>query len=354
MARAEGGRLAYADLLRVAAILAMVVLHIAGGWMAEVDVGSGAWRVFNVYNGLVRWCVPVFVMLSGMFLLDPKKKVGPGDLIFKYMLRVLAALLFWNFLYELFGHLLEHDRFTPALVFDSFMQAVWGKAHYHLWFLFMILGLYLITPVLRAFVRGASRGELHWFFAVTFVVACLLPTLLKLRPSATASAWLGQMQIHLVLGYVGFYVAGYYLKTYTLGRVAEVLIYVLGAGGAVATVWGNAALSARDGGQALVLYSYLSPNVVCMSVAVFVLFRYVLGLSEERSRRQRAGGLARISFGIYLVHDFFIMLLRHFGISTLSFAPALAVPALALGVFLCAALVAWPISKIPLVGKYLT
>ena len=91
-----------------------------------------------------------------------------------------------------------------------------------------------------------------------------------------------------------------------------------------------------------------------MSVAVFVLFRYVLGLSEERSRRQRAGGLARISFGVYLVHDFFIMLLRHFGVSTLSFAPALAVPALALGVFLCAALAAWPISKIPLVGKYLT
>lgn len=354
MARTEGGRLGYADLLRAAATLAVVVLHVAGGWMASVEVGSGAWQVFNVYNGLTRWCVPVFVMLSGMFLLDPKKKVGLGDLLLKYMLRVLAALLVWNFLYELAARLAGGEAFTPALLLRAFLPGVWGRAHYHLWFLFMILGLYLITPVLRAFVRGAGRGELHWFFAVTFVVASLLPTLLKLRPSATVSAWLDQMQIHLVLGYVGFYVAGYYLKTFAPGRVAELLICVLGIGGAAATVWGNAALSARDGGEALVLYSFMSPNVVCMAVAVFVLFRRVPGLSGERARSPRAGGLARISFGIYLVHDFFLMLLRRFGISTLSFTPALAVPVLALGVFLCSALAAWPLSKIPLVGKYLT
>ena len=64
MARGEGGRLVYADLLRVAATLAVVILHLSGGWISEVPVASGAWRVFNVYDGLTRWCVPVFVMLS--------------------------------------------------------------------------------------------------------------------------------------------------------------------------------------------------------------------------------------------------------------------------------------------------
>lgn len=91
-----------------------------------------------------------------------------------------------------------------------------------------------------------------------------------------------------------------------------------------------------------------------MAVAVFVLFRYVLGVSEERSRRQQISGLSSITFGIYLCHDLFIMLLRHFGISTLSFPPMISVPLLSLGIFLCASLLAWPLSKLPVLGRYLT
>ena len=87
MARGEGGRLVYADLLRVAATLAVVILLP----LRRVDLrGAGrlrAWRVFNVYDGLTRWCVPVFVMLSGMFLLDPKKSLSYRSLFFRQILR---------------------------------------------------------------------------------------------------------------------------------------------------------------------------------------------------------------------------------------------------------------------------
>ena len=47
------------------------------------------------------------------------------------------------------------------------------------------------------------------------------------------------------------------------------------------------------------------------------------------------------------------MALRQWGITTLSFAPALSVPVLTAAVFLCAFAVAWVISKIPLLGPYL-
>ena len=220
----------------------------------------------------------------------------------------------------------------------------------------MILGLYLVTPVLRAFVRGASRGDFHWFFLLAFLFASLLPTAFRLWPNAThiVKIWYDRLAVQTVLGYVGFYVAGYYLKEYTLGRLAEAVIYVLGVLGAVATVWGTRVLSLRSGGLDDTLYGYFSPNVVCFAVAVVVLFRYVLGVSDERSRRQRLGGVARIAFGVYLVHDLFLMLLRHFGVTTLSFAPVASVPVLAAGVFLCSLAVAWLISKIPFVGRWLT
>ena len=148
--------------------------------------------------------------------------------------------------------------------------------------------------------------------------------------------------------------AGYYLREFVIGRIAEAVIYVLGVLGAVVTVWGTAVLSRQAGRLVDVFYGYFSPNVCAFSVAVVVLFRYVLGVSEERSRRQRLSGVARISFGIYLVHDLFIMLLRFWGITTLTFSPVASVPILTAVVFLCSFAVAWLISKIPFVGRWLT
>ncbi len=354
MGRTIDGRLAYADLLRSIAILAVIVVHVSGAQLDTVSVSSAAWHTLNVYDALARWCVPVFVMLSGMFLLDPKRSLPLPRLLFHHILRIFVALVVWSAFYAVAAHLLDGGALTWAGVKAAWYDALLGHTHYHLWFLYMIIGLYLVTPVLRAFVRGASRGDFHWFFLLVFVFALLLPTLLRLRPSQTVSTYLFYLNIKLVLGYAGYYVAGYYLKYYTLSRPAEFLIYVVGILGAAVTLLGTSILSQQAGETVTLLYEYDSPNVAAMSVAVFVLFRYVLGVSDERSRRQRLSGVARITFGIYLVHDFFRMLLRHFGITALSFAPVLAVPVLTAVIFLCSFAVAWLLSKIPFVGRYLT
>ena len=353
MARTTDGRLAYADLLRAVATIAVIVLHLAGSQMHAVGVNTAAWTAFNTYDGLVRWCVPVFVMLSGAFLLDPKKSERWSTLALR-ILRIFVALVVWAAVYAVVDHVAAGGRLSWSGFKAALWSAVLGNTHYHLWFLYMIIGLYLVTPILRAFVRGASRADFHYFFLLTFLVAILLPTLLKFRPSQTVSLYLNRLNIHLVLGYVGYYVAGYYLKHYTIGRIAEAIIYVLGVGGGFLTVWGTAVLSRRAGGLNDILYGYLTPNVCAMAVAVFVLFRYVLGISEERDRRRRMSGVARISFGIYLVHDLFIMLLRALDITTLSFLPALSVPLLAAVVFLLSFATAWLLSKIPFLGPYLT
>ncbi len=356
MARDGGGRLAYADLLRVTAAFAVVVLHLSGAWLGQAPVGSGAWTALCTYDALVRWCVPVFVMLSGAFLLDPQKQVGAKEIALRYIPRVLAALLVWGSLYALLDYGLTGGRPTWAGVRAALGHVLRADTHYHLWFLYAVAGLYLVTPILRAFVRGAGRGSFHGFFLLALLFAGVLPTLGALFPQrmAVPLAWAGQLRVQVVLGYTGYYLAGYYLKSYTLGRAAEFTSYALGVLGAAVTIGGTRALSVRAGAFNDILFGYFSPNVACMAVAVFVLFRYVLGVSDERSRRQRLGGLAKITFGVYLVHDFFIQLLRHFGITTLSFSPALSVFVLSAGVFLASVLVVWPLSKVPLLGRYLT
>ena len=255
--------------------------------------------------------------------------------------------MFWVGIYAVGEYMLAGGRFTLWGLWGAILNAFRGNTHYHLWFLYMILGLYLVTPILRAFCRGASRGDFHYFFVIAFLFASLLPTAFYFWPNSTAvlHTWYDKLGVQLVMGYV---------KEYTISRLAEALIYVFGVIGAVVTVWGTAVLSQRAGGLIDVFYGYLSPTVVCFSVAIFVLFRYVLGVSEERSRKQRLGGVARISFGIYLVHDLFIQLLHILGITTLSFAPVASVPLLSALVFLCAFALAWLISHIPFVGRWLT
>ena len=356
MARTVDGRLAYADLLRVLATIAVVVLHISAAWLGQTTVGSTEFNVLCTYDSLMRWCVPMFIMLSGAFLLDPKKTVRLRDIFLKYILRVVIALLVWGTLYALYTYGRDGWHITWAGVKTALHHVLWADTNYHLWFLYAIIGLYLVTPILRAFVRGASRRDFHWFFLLVFLFTSLLPTLRYLFPEqmAPVSTWFELFNIKLILGYVGYYIAGYYLKNFTLGRLAEFIIYILGILGAAVTVFGTLTLSARNGALCHLFFEYNSPNVALMAVAVFVLFRYMLGVSDERSRRQRLSGAARVSFGIYLVHEFFIILLRHLDITTLSFNPILAVPVLSAAVFLCAFAVAWLISKIPLVGRFLT
>ena len=96
MSQTIGGRLAYADLLRCTAMLAVIVVHITGGALEASPVGTPDFMVLNVYDGLTHWCVPVFVMLSGMFLLDPKHSLPPSKLFFGHMLRLAAALAVWG------------------------------------------------------------------------------------------------------------------------------------------------------------------------------------------------------------------------------------------------------------------
>lgn len=358
MAEKINGRVAFADLLRVFASLAVIVCHLAGQQISAVAVGSSSWQIFNLYDGLVRWCVPVFVMLSGMFMLDTKKSLPLSKLLFHNCLRLLICLLFWGGIYAVVGYCLSGGHFTWAGLGRAILNALGGDTHYHLWFLYMILGLYLVTPILRAFCRGAGRGDFYWFFFLTFLFAFALPTAFKLWPRAgfmpTLQLWYERLDIQLVMGYVGYYVAGWYLREYTISRLSEALIYVLGIIGATVTVWGTSVLSHSAGKLVETLYSFFSPNVALFSAAIVVLFRYVLGVSEERSRRQRLGGVARVTFGIYLVHDLFLILLNLLGITPLSFAPVASVPLLSMLVFLCSFALAWLISWLPFIGRWLT
>ena len=212
------------------------------------------------------------------------------------------------------------------------------------------MGLYLVHPVLHRFTSSASRGEILYFLALCFLFASVLPVWAAFRPDNVVVGLLQRLQVHLVLGYVGYYVAGWYLHHYTIGRVPEFVIYLLGILGLALTLLGSRFV----GGSRDLWYGYTAPGVAMTAVALCTLFRYVLGISEERSRRRAVYEVGCYAFGIYLFHQIWALVFRWFDISILAFAPVISIPFFALVFFLLSLPFAWLLYLIPGAGKWLT
>ncbi len=142
---------------------------------------------------------------------------------------------------------------------------------------------------------------------------------------------------------------GWYLRHYEIGRVSEFALYILGVAGLALTLAGDRIF----GGGRELWQLYTAPNVVLTAAAFCALFRYVLGISEERSRRRAVYELGTWSFGVYLFHQLWVLAFRWFGVTVLSLPAVVAVPLFAVVFFLLSAPFAWLFSLIPGVGRYI-
>jgi len=305
--------------------------------------------VLAVYEGLTSWAVPALFMLWGMFALEEGKPQVSASLL-GLALPAFCLLVFWGAVYAVAARLLGGGDLTWSGVWSALAGSARGDTYYHLWVLYPLIGLYLVHPVIHRFTSSASRGELRYFLALCFLFASLLPLWTAFHPDSVIAAQLERLRVHLVLGWVGCYVAGWYLRHFEIGRVPEYVLYLLGVLGLVLTLMGPRLI----GGTRELWQQYTSPNVVLTAAAFCTLFRYVLGISEERSRRRAVNDIGAYAFGIYLLHQLWYLIFRRFGITLLSFPPALSVPLFALIFFLLSLPFAWLIGRVPGVGPRLT
>ena len=133
-------------------------------------------------------------------------------------------------------------------------------------------------------------------------------------------------------------------------RVPEFLLYLLGILGLVLTLGGDALL----GGGRELWYSDTAPGVALTAAALCALFRYVLGISEERSRRRAVHALGSYVFGAYLIHQLWMLLFRWLGLTVTALEPVFFVPLLALVLLALSLPMAWLLRLIPGAGKWLT
>ncbi len=339
----------YFDCLRIIACFGVMILHIASKKWYGTPVTSFEWNVLNIYDSITRWVVPLFVMISGALFLNGKQSIE--KLYKKYVLRIVTAFLFWSFLYA-------GVRFIGGCGMKEAVKA-FLTGHYHLWFLFMIAGLYIIVPFLRKITE--SDTLIKYYLVLAFVFAFLLPqtvTILKLLSKSwgtLVNTMLSNVKFHFTLGFSCYFVLGYYLDRIELGKVARWILYLLGIAGFLFTAGMTAMLSISGGKPSDTFYGHFTVNILLESVAVFVFGKYHLKLAGAREKTLRlVRKLSKYSFGAYLVHVFIIERLQgQLGIDALTFSPLVSVPVIGIVVFVVSFLISAVLHRIPVLNKYI-
>ena len=276
--------------------MAVISIH---NWslLHVLEVGTAQWWAVDVALNASRWAVPVFVLISGGLLLGPKPGEGPSTFYRRRLGRVGVPAVFWIAAYLVFrATYLEQDLTARTVATDLVM----ARPFTHLYFLYLIVGLYLVTPLIRPFTSTASRTQLSLAAGALLAiwgVNTLLPYTLGVGPQINGLIYW--------VPFLGFYVAGRALSDLRLSRPASVLI-ALGAVVLITAQIVAVFLLGGGGDPSWQSYpqSYFSVFTIGSALLIYAL------CAQDTPGQWRSGRLGRVvamlgaaTFGVFLLHE---------------------------------------------------
>ena len=296
--------LAWIDLLRVIAIFQVILIHLSFPIIGKDELPLSYKWAATFYNSFSRTGVPIFFMISGYLLLGRKEAIT--DFLRRRFVKVGIPALVWTIAYLIWQQEAYRNGSMNVLRIGlSMAKAIFGgHIEIHLWFIYVLLGLYLVMPILRVLV-STSPAILNYFLVLWLVANPLLSLSGKLSGEEADSA----LRLLLVEGYVGYLILGHVLGQVTLSKkgiyVAVAAFFVLG----FSIYAGTNFLSAKAGSFDGYLYDYLGFPVIIMSTSLFLWFKSLDGALSKK-RMSFITLLSNSTFGIYLIHIFVLVGLR--------------------------------------------
>lgn len=345
MAQEKGSRDLALDTVRALAIVMVLVIHAASSGFAGHAPGTPDWWGTLLWGAAARPAVPLFFMCSGALMLC--RDIPPKRLLTHNLSRIVCAMLVWAFAYRLAG-LAEGGGLTPAGVWDAVKRTLLLQHESHFYYLHILLLVYAFVPVVRTFVRSASRRELSYLLTFWFITGILFPLLRYFWPFRLVGQIDQWYRMNMAYSAIGYGVLGHYLRQYG-AELRRGWYWSALAGGFAVTFGGCAALSLKNGALNEIFLEGMSPGPMLMAFGLF-------GLILSRGGRRPAGPvgrLSRASFCIYLVHIYFLRLFQQFGLSGGASPSVLTVPAVAALMAVCGWLVWEILHRIPVVNAYL-
>lgn len=275
----------------------VVLLHVTQGIMANYPIsviGKSRAIVWTVTQFLLtRWAVPVFLMISGALLLNPEKQTSWKD-VWRYERRVALVLAAFGYIFCLMEQYAGTRQLSPELFGISALNLLSGRSWSHLWYLYAMMGIYVLLPMVKAYASSVGPEDLRIFLIILFVLTVCIPSLNSALSTAIDTLiWLPSYLFYFLLGYYAFN----YIDS-TPPRLISICISLIVIGCLTQILY---IISGNYGDW---VRSPSSVFVAGLSLMVFLLFK---DHCEKRYRpRGAVAFVSSYSFGIYVLHPIFL------------------------------------------------
>lgn len=342
-------RIYYLDVLRVIACLAVVMIHSSSQYVSR-DFGSLNFWVANICDGLSRIGVPLFVMISGAVMLDENYSYTAKKLI-NHIKKMIVFFVFWSGIYciifQVIDKIINHKAIRISDIMGSFV-----RGHFHLWYVYLIIGLYLIVPLLRLWVKRENKKYVEYFIILSVIFTFLVPQIISLCSNFTnileplSVIIEKKLYLEYVGGYTAYFLLGWYLHSFDVKN--KNVIYILGIISLIVTVFGTYALSSAKG-KSLPLYDYLYLNILLQAVMTFQFIKSML--INTKGDNKFVNIISKNSLGIYAVHIAVITALQKVTEMIGIDSAIIKIPFVFLLTFVISTLVTYILGKIPILKR---
>lgn len=305
------------------------------------------WFTVDTYGALANLAVPLFVMLSGLLLLDATKADEPMKVFYKKrFVRIGIPMIFWTIVYFWWYTYVSGQPLT----INGVLQGLLSGSYYHLWFLYLLIGLYLATPFLRILVKHLDRNKFKYLLILWFVGNITVPLINEFAPFGFNPV------MFVFTGWVGYYLLGTYLlktKVPTWLAVTGVVVGLLTT--IIGTWWITATVGLNRTGY---FQEPLNTTLILASISLFALLIAIPKSRIENDHTKISGLLHWISQNTLPIYLFHIMVMQTieagylgFQLNASTMSPIIEIPLLTAITFAVTALIIYPLKKIPIVNR---
>lgn len=351
-------RITWIELLRIAACIGVIGIHAGAQHFRDTPLDSGVWRVSNFYHGINRFAVASFIMISGALYLDSKRNWSLKKLWSKNILQIAAAYIFWQIFYAIYRIVMAGDLASgPGTVFRKILIYC-SSSYFHLWYLPMLVGLLIVTPLLWEIVNCERGRKWEEYLILLFLIIKIIPytvNCFSFPEQEYVMNLLYTVQPGMVIDYAGYFILGHYLSHYEIPKKLEKTVYILGVVLIIAAILLSQYMSPRVGRELQSYYENFTLAGFFWGSAVFLFFKnYVSRIQWTEKQEEIICRLGGYTFGIYLVHAFFRDILRRAGVNSMMIGcTVIAIPMVMICIFVLSCIAVILIKKIPVLGKWI-
>lgn len=253
-----------------------------------------------IVETIAYWAVPVFMMLSGATLMDYRKKYDTKTFFKKRLLKTVIPFIVWAVIILVWKCSI-HKMVIEPITFKKILNIIMlDQEEGMFYFFWAIFSVYLSMPVLSLLTDNKNR-KILWYIVIVAAIFYSLPQMLNLIDIK----WNSNFKFPIAGGYIMYVVLGYLISTQDIKKKYRVIIYLLGIFAALIRYFTTYFWSIRDGVINKSFWGYVFFSGLFLSLAVFVLFKYI-NLSRLENNKKAVKIITKISscsFRIYLIHQ---------------------------------------------------